>query len=57
MDRSIISLTNQMKQFFISTKQDFDKYLKVNLAEKIKTGSLDSVTAKEFINCSHNHIS
>ena len=47
VDRSIIKLTHQMKENFISAKQDFDNYLKTNLVGKIKSNSQDSITAKE----------
>ena len=47
VDRSIIKLTNQMKENFISAKQDLDNYLKTNLVGKTKVNVQDSITAKE----------
>ena len=51
VDRSIIKLTNQLtnqvKENFISAKQDFDNYLKTNLVGKSKVNVQDSITAKE----------
>ena len=44
---SIIKLTNQMKRNFVTTKADFDKYIKQNLINSKKTMEKDSSTAKE----------
>ena len=43
VDTSIIKLTNQMKKNFILAKQDFDAYLKKNLAGKPKTPSFVTI--------------
>ena len=47
VDKSILKLTSQMKQNFISAKKDFDKYIQTNLSGKPKTSTHDSITAKE----------
>ena len=47
IDNSIIKLTNQMKENFVTAKADFDKYVKQNLINPKKNMEKDSITAKE----------